>query len=116
MRPEERDAACLWDMLEACRQIAEFVRGVDFGRYQSDKLLESAVERQLEIVGEAARQVSSGFQAAHPEVPWRLIIGQRNVLAHQYGSIQPDRVYRVAMERVPDLIRCLAPLIPPERK
>jgi len=50
----------------------------------------------LEIIGEAARRVSTTFQEQHPEIPWRNIIGQRNILAHDYGQIDHDRLYKTA--------------------
>ena len=85
MRPEDRDLALLWDMRAAARSISEFILDVKYSRFEQDKLLRSAVERQFLIIGEAAKQVSPGFQQAHPEVPWRGIVGLRNVLAHEYG-------------------------------
>ncbi len=72
-----------------------------------------AVERAMEITGEAAARVSAEFRAAHPEVPWRAIIGQRNVLAHKYGEIEQDRIWTVATTDIPHLIGQLEPLIPP---
>ena len=112
MRPEDRDLAYLWDMREAAREVAEFVRGVTFEQYRSRKMVRRAVERQVEVIGEAASHVSESFQERHPEIPWKLIIGQRNVLAHDYGEILDERIYRVAVDRIPELERLLTPLIP----
>jgi uncharacterized protein with HEPN domain len=67
----------------------------------------------VEVVGEAARKVSPEFQAAHPEIPWRPIIAQRHVLAHDYGEIDQEKIWRVANVHIPDLIVQLEPLIPP---
>lgn len=67
------DRVYLWDMLNASRAVVEFTRGRTLTEYESDLLLRSAVERQIEIIGEAARRVSSEFQATHPEIPWRPI-------------------------------------------
>ena len=58
MRPEERDAAYLWDMLDAAHLIEGFTTGVRFEQYMDDRKLQLAVERALEIIGEAARRVS----------------------------------------------------------
>ena len=71
-------------------------------------------EDDLEVVGEAARRVSPAFQAAHPEIPWKLIIGQRNVLAHDYGEILVERLRRVAAERIPELLAQLETVLPPD--
>lgn len=113
MQPEERDPALLWDMLEAARAVISFTSGRTFEDYTADLMLRSAVERQIEIIGEAARGISGPFQTAHPEVPWRLIIAQRHVLAHDYGSIQHERIWRVVTVHLPELINILAPLMPP---
>ena len=113
MRPEERDAAYLWDILDAARQAEEFVSGMRFHGYERSRKTQAAVERSIEIIGEAARRVSETFQAAHPEIPWRGMIAQRNVLAHDYGEILQERLWLVVMERIPELIRILEPLVPP---
>lgn len=113
MRPEDRDAGYLWDMLDAARSVAEFVSGVRETEYVRDRKLQLAVERALEIIGEAARRVSGTLKAAHPEIPWQQIIAQRNVLAHEYGEIRQERIWLVATARIPELVRLLEPLLPP---
>lgn len=112
MQPEERDAALLWDMRQAAAEIAEFVEAVSYEEFVSKKVIRYAVERQILVIGEAAGRVSSTFRDAHPEIPWSAIIAQRNILAHEYGEILVERIWRVASERIPELIRLLAPLIP----
>ena len=57
MLPEDRDDALLWDMREACRAVAEFIASVKYSRFEQDKLLRSAVERQFLILGEAASRI-----------------------------------------------------------
>lgn len=98
MQPEPKDAAYLWDMLDAARAIHEFVGASSFQDYQADRKLRGAIERHIEIIGEAANRVSPAFRAAHPEVPWQQIIGQRNVLIHEYGEIDDALIWRVATE------------------
>jgi len=118
MRPDQRDVAHLWDMLDRARSVQQFVEGISFRDYVEDKKLQAAVERCVEVIGEAANRVSRAFQQAHPEIPWRAIIAQRHVLAHDYDEVRPERVYRVATVHVPDLIATLEPLVPetpPER-
>jgi uncharacterized protein with HEPN domain len=113
MTADRDDMASLWDILEAARKIREFVGTRTFREYEPNEMLQAAVERKVEIIGEAARRVSSEFQAAHPEVPWRAIIAQRHVLAHEYGEIRQEKLWHVASVRVPELIAMLEPLIPP---
>jgi uncharacterized protein with HEPN domain len=111
MRPDERDAAYLWDMLDAARSVKQMISGLSFIDYDNDRRTQLAIERALEIVGEAAGRVSKQFRDSHPEIPWRQIIGQRNVLAHEYGEIKQDRIWMVATENIPQLIDILEPLI-----
>jgi len=113
MRPSERDAGYLFDMLEHARGIARVLEGRTMEDYLSDEDLRLTVERRIEIIGEAARRVSEEFRRAHPEVPWRKIVAQRNVLAHEYGEIQDDILWRVATVSVPNLVTALEPLVPP---
>lgn len=82
-------------------------------QYLADELLQAAVERKIEIIGEAARKVPRDFQQAHPEIPWAKIAGQRHVLAHDYGRIEHDRLWNVVTVHIPDLIKLLEPLLGP---
>lgn len=91
MQPEERDPAYLWDMLSAASEVRQIVGEGSFEQFQSDIVAMRATERCLEIIGEAARRVSETFRQAHPEISWSEIIGQRNILAHEYGLSQHSR-------------------------
>jgi uncharacterized protein with HEPN domain len=99
-------------MLDAALAIQQFVEGRSFQDYVRDRLLRNAVERNVEIIGEAARRVSAQYQASHRDVPWRAIISQRHVIAHEYGEIDDVRWWAVATKFIPTLIADLKPLIP----
>jgi uncharacterized protein with HEPN domain len=111
--PPERDLAWLVDMRHAARAVQAFVAGRTFEQYAADLLLRSAVERQVEIVGEAARAISKAFQSAHPQIPWRAIIAQRHKLAHEYGEVDDRLIWTVATIHVPSLLAELEKIIPP---
>jgi uncharacterized protein with HEPN domain len=113
MQPGERDAGYLWDMLDSARTVRDFVAGVRFEEFLRDRKLQLAIERSVEIIGEASRRISEEFKQAHPEIPWGRIIAQRNVLAHEYGEIKQERMWLVATVHVPALIPQLEALIPP---
>jgi uncharacterized protein with HEPN domain len=114
MRHKERDAALLLDMLTAARNVTAFAAGKTFEDYAGDALLRSAIERQIEIIGEAARGVTDGVKNNFPEIPWRGIVAQRHVLAHDYGQIHHDRLWDVVTVHLPVLITQLEGLIPPQ--
>ncbi len=107
MRSERGDAAYLWDMLTAARDALEFTSGCTFEQFRTDKLRQSAVERKVEIIGEAARRVSEAFRDAHPEIPWPKVIGLRNIVAHDYSGIRQELMWRVVSLRLPELVTML---------
>jgi uncharacterized protein with HEPN domain len=111
MRPEERDAAHLWDMLQASRDILEFTREASETEYGSNKMLQMAVERGFQILGEAARRVSEPFKIAHPEIPWSAIVGHRNVIVHDYADLSPKRIWEVIEDDLPGLAQDLERLV-----
>ena len=113
MQPEAKDAAYLWDMLDAACAVRDFVASRSFADYAADRMLRGAVERHLEIVGEAANRVSRTFREAHPEIPWQRIVAQRNVLSHEYGEIDHALVWKVATTHIPELIPGIQKLLPP---
>lgn len=113
MLPEERDPAFLWDMLEAAREVETMLKDHDMAAFLANRMLLRATERGMEIIGADARRVSTAYTAAHPEISWRNIIGQRNILAHEYGQIDHEQLYKTAVEDIPGLIGLLEELLPP---
>lgn len=99
MQPDERDAGYLWDMLDAARAVVQFTEGIRYEEYLKDRMRQFAAERAIGIIGEAAGRVSKALQDAHPEIPWRKIVAQRNILVHDYGDLRQDRIWRVVIER-----------------
>ena len=116
MQPEERDNAYLWDMLDAAQAIAEFVHGKTYHDYETNRMLRSAVERNIEIIGEAARRISETTQKKHPKIPWRSIIGQRNFWAHEYDEILHEAIWKLAINRIPELVNMLIEIMPEDYK
>ena len=74
----------------------------------------NAVERGLEILGEAARRVSEPFRQTHSEIDWRHTIGLRNVIAHRYEQVQQDRIWAIVTVDLNLLLAQLEPLLPEE--
>ena len=113
MPPQPHDAAHLWDMLDAARSEVRFVSLKSFEEYLEDEVLQAALERKIEIIGEAARRISEDFKRLHQTVPWRQIIAQRNVIVHEYGEIDQSLIWNVIKENLPNLITTVERLIPP---
>jgi uncharacterized protein with HEPN domain len=114
MPSSDRDYASLWDMVQAIKLIQEFVTPLTYEEYLASRRDQMAVERGLEILGEAARRVSESFQQAHPEIDWRNTIGLRNVIAHRYEQVQQDRIWAIANVELTRLLAQLEPLVPNE--
>lgn len=110
-----RDDAYLLDMLLAAHKVQEFTKNIAREEFRSDALVQNATMRQIQIIGEAARKVSDQYQEMHPEVPWQEIIGMRNRLVHEYFRIIPGRVWDVVDKDIPELIRLIEPLVPPDQ-
>ena len=104
MRTEDRDLALLWDMRKFARQAHELVKRIAFERLDEDPIRKLALERALEVLGEAARRVSAEFQGQNPQIGWRDLVGQRNILAHDYGKINHRRLYDSTRRMVPSLL------------
>ena len=68
MQANNRDTGSLWDMVNAIHRIQEFTVNLTYEAYLDSLLIQSAVERQLEVLGEAARRLSDEFRQAHPEI------------------------------------------------
>src|SRR5215472_1014 len=113
MRPEERDPGLLWDIRDYGQAAMQMVAEMDYPEFLGNRFIRLALERSLEVMGEAARQVSPEFKASHAEIPWRSMLGQRNIIAHEYGEIEPAELWRSATESIPSLMPVLDALIPP---
>lgn len=105
------DANFLRDMLDAAKEAVSFAQDKQRGNLDKDRKLVLAIVRLVEIIGEAADHVSGEFQAAHPEIPWAVIIGMRNRLAHGYFEVDLDRVWDTVQEDLPTLIVQLEMLV-----
>jgi uncharacterized protein with HEPN domain len=113
MPPHDRDAASLWDMVQAIQQIYRFMAGSTYKDFSDSELIQRAIERDLEILGEAARRISIDFQHAHSEIDWRNIIGLRNLIVHRYDQVRLERIWAIVTSELPQLLAQLQPLLPP---
>jgi uncharacterized protein with HEPN domain len=87
------------------------IRGLGYDDLMSRKVVRLALERLLEITGEAARNVSPHRRGRHATIPWQGIIGLRNAIAHEYGEIDYERIYTIATKGVPKLISTLEKIL-----
>ena len=95
------DRACLLDILDAISDIERY-RTTRSG-FDGDERTQVWMVSRLQIIGEAARQLSEAFRARHPEIAWRKLIGMRHHLVHGYFDIDPDVVWNAVAEGIPEL-------------
>ena len=98
---EIRDSARIAHILEAARDIKNFIQGKDRSSLETEKMLLYAVVRAIEIIGEASSQVSSETRSQYPDLPWRDAIGMRNQLIHAYITVDLDIVWKTATVAIP---------------
>jgi uncharacterized protein with HEPN domain len=102
-----RDAAYLEHMLGAIERAQTYIGRKGRAAFLRSAILQDAVIRNLEIVGEAAGRVSPEFAARHRSIPWRDIVGMRHRLIHGYLKVNLDTVWQVAKRDLPALERSL---------
>jgi uncharacterized protein with HEPN domain len=100
----DADVVRLRHMLDAASEAIEFAAGRVRGDLDTDRMLSRAVVRDIEIVGEAASQLSKETRSDLPSLPWPSIIGMRNRLAHGYFDIDLDRVWDTVTQDLPPLV------------
>lgn len=97
------DRTYLLHILEAIEKIERYIEGVGFDDFSDDDMMIDAVVRELEIIGEAARNLSDSFQEKHSGIPWRKLRAMRNVLIHQYFGVNLKVVWDTCKNDMPTL-------------
>jgi uncharacterized protein with HEPN domain len=106
-----RDVLPLRQMLGYAREAVALAQGRQRADLENDRLLELALTRLLEIIGEAANRVPEETQEAHPEIAWGQIVSLRNRLIHGYDSIDFDILWAIVKEDLPELIENLEKIV-----
>src|SRR3989344_4698577 len=91
------------DILEAIELIEDFTKGFTKEKFFHDRLHQSAVVRQLEIIGEATKQLASHVKKKYPEVEWKGIAGMRDIIVHAYFGVNLEKVWYAVKEEIPPL-------------
>lgn len=111
MRPDPRKYC--WDALRAADLVRQFTSSRSFGDYESDPMLRSAVERQLEIIGEALNQLSKADPQMAEGIPdLRRVVAFRNILVHGYAIVDDALVWQLIGDQLPRLEAAIKVLLP----
>jgi uncharacterized protein with HEPN domain len=101
------DALFLRHMLAAMERVVELTGRTERAAFEGDWVLQNALMRELEVLGEAAGRVSSAYVKAHSEIPWREITGIRHKLIHDYFEVDLGIVWRTATVNVAEVLPLL---------
>lgn len=97
------DSVYLQHMRDAIGRIESYLAGVNEADFYAHSMVQDAVIRQLEIIGEAVRHLSKELQKSHPRIPWQDIAGMRDKLIHDYFGVDIEKVWLTATEDIPIL-------------
>jgi uncharacterized protein with HEPN domain len=101
----ENDLSYLIDIVDCILDIDEFTNSVEYYQFEKDKMRKLAVERQLEVIGQAANKISIETQNNLGNIQWKNIIGLRNKLAHDYGEILAERIWKISKKSLQELLK-----------
>jgi uncharacterized protein with HEPN domain len=114
MQLSVEDKSYLWDIDDACKDITKFLDNKTLEDFDKEKIIRFAVERQLLVIGEASKKLSDDARSKIQDVPWKKIIGLRNIIAHEYGEILVERIWRIAIEDISILKKKIESIIEKE--
>lgn len=89
------------DMKASMTKIETYTEDMEYGDFLDDEKTQDAVIRNLEIIGEAARNLDDEVRKGHPTVPWRKIIGLRNIISHAYFGIDWENIWKIIKKDIP---------------
>ncbi len=101
----------LLQMQDYAHRAQQAVRGRNVQDLSRDDVLRLAIERALEVIGEAANRLPTEFRAKYPDVEWRRIIGMRNVLIHGYDVIQHEVLWDTVQQSIPTLLNQITQIL-----
>jgi Uncharacterized conserved protein len=107
MKLDEPDRIRLRHMIEAAEAALGFIAGRSLEEFRSDKMIQFAVARAIEILGEAASKMTAAGRASQPALPWQAMVGMRNRLIHAYFDVDAEVVWKTVSEELPPLLVAL---------
>lgn len=105
------DRERLTHMLGAAKEAMQFIADCSYEAFAGDRMRQYAVLRAVEIIGEAATHISPAYRNAHPDLPWRDIVGMRNHLVHAYFDIDIRVTWKTVTEDLPPFIEQVEQLL-----
>lgn len=103
MRGSIGDKQRLIHIQEAISEIREYTRNADLSDFKNNSMMRFACIKQIEIIGEAARNITEETTKNYPGIPWRQIAGLRNILVHEYFGVDNDLIWQIIKTDIPEL-------------
>lgn len=103
MSKKRRDKDFLGDISEAINLISLYTKGLTYQKFLEDRKVQDAVVRNLEVIGEASKNIAAAFKAKYPDVPWKKVAGLRDKLIHFYFGIDYKIVWSIVKKELPKL-------------
>jgi len=105
------DKVYLHHILDAIKNIEDFTEGLNKEKFLKSKLIQDGVLRNLEIIGEATKQLSEEFKDSNADIEWKKIAGMRDILIHNYLGVDIEIVWGVIENRLSDLSKKVSKFI-----
>jgi uncharacterized protein with HEPN domain len=94
------DTVYIQHILDSIQRIETYLSGTDNAGFCKNSMLQAAVCREIEIIGEASKHLSKSYKSKHPEIPWKAIAGMRDKLIHDYFGVDYNAVWDTATKDV----------------
>ena len=102
------DLAYVYHILDCIRKIKDYSIGLSIKEFQSNELVQDAIIRNIEIIGEASKKISTDTKQIYYKIPWKEISGMRDKLIHDYLGVDPLVVWKTIKEDIPTLERLIS--------
>ncbi len=107
-----RDKSSLIDILNSCESIERFIRNKTNNDFYNDEMMQEAVIRKIEIIGEASNRISEDLKNRFPDLPWKKMKAMRNIMIHMYDELELEIVWDTANNDISRLRNRLKEIIP----
>jgi hypothetical protein len=101
----------LEDIVESISKIEAYTKNLSFGKFTKNPKTIDAVVRNLEIIGEAAKHIPTSIRAKHTEIPWKKMIGLRNIITHEYFGIDEKIIWEIMKHNLSNIKRSIIEIL-----
>ena len=91
------------DTIDAMNKIESYIKDLDYDSFSQNNMIIDAVVRNLEIIGEAVKNIPDNIIDKYPDIPWKRMIGLRNIVIHTYFGIDLENIWKIVTENIPDV-------------